>query len=77
LNWEKLSVIGRDRDSFKTLVDRKIRGQSETSGDLPSSVRQNINSRRENHALPMREVIALLGDCPRPRPPQHNSTGKH
>jgi hypothetical protein len=27
LNWEKLSVIGRDRDSFKTLVDRKIRGQ--------------------------------------------------
>jgi hypothetical protein len=25
LNWEKLHVIGRDRDSFKTLVDRKIR----------------------------------------------------
>jgi hypothetical protein len=25
MNWDKLLVIGRDRDSFKTLVGRKIR----------------------------------------------------
>ena len=25
MNWEKLPVIGRDRDSFKALVSRKIR----------------------------------------------------
>ena len=29
MNWEKLHLIGRDRvqDSFKTLVDRKVREQ--------------------------------------------------
>ena len=25
MNWDKLLVIGRDRDSFKALVSRKIR----------------------------------------------------
>jgi len=25
MNWDKLLVIGRDRDSFKALVGRKIR----------------------------------------------------
>ena len=31
-----------------------------TSGNLPSAVRQSIGSKRESHALPMPEVIALL-----------------
>jgi hypothetical protein len=33
---------------------------------LPSIVPQSISSKRETHALPMQEVIALLDDCPCP-----------
>jgi hypothetical protein len=46
-----------------------------TSGNLPSIVRQSISSKRETHALPMQEVIALLDECLCPL--LHDPAGKH
>ncbi len=57
MNWEKLLLIGRDRDTFKTLADCKIR---ERRRDERRLAREIISSKREAHALPMHEVIALL-----------------
>ena len=34
MNWDKLLVIGRDRDSFKALVGRKIRERRQTERQL-------------------------------------------
>jgi hypothetical protein len=75
MNWDKLPVIGRDRDSFKLSSVVRFANDVKTSGNLPSIVLQSISSKRETHALPMQEVIALLGDCPCPL--LHDPTGKH
>ena len=34
MNWDKLLVIGRDRDSFKALVGRKIRQRRQDERQL-------------------------------------------
>jgi hypothetical protein len=34
MNWDRLLVIGRDRDSFKTLVGRKIRERRQDERQL-------------------------------------------
>jgi hypothetical protein len=34
MNWDKLLVIGRDRDSFKALIDRKIRERRQDERQL-------------------------------------------
>jgi len=76
MHWEEppLNRSGSG-DSFKTLVDHKIRERRRDERRLLSIVPQNISSKRETPALPMHEIIALLDDCPCPQ--QHNSTGKH
>jgi len=75
MNSDKLLAIGRDRDSFKALIGRKIRERRKDERQLAEHRRQSISSKRETHALPMQEVIALLDDCP--CPPQHYSIVKH
>jgi hypothetical protein len=48
LNWEKLHLIGRDRDSFKTLVDRKIRerGRDERRLAEQRSTKHQLEARK-------------------------------
>jgi hypothetical protein len=47
MNWDKLLVIGRDRDSFKALVGRKIRERRRDE-------RQLAEHRTTKHQLPAR-----------------------
>ena len=47
MNWDKLLVIGRDRDSFKALVGRKIREQRQDE-------RQFAEHRTTKHQLQAR-----------------------
>ena len=48
LNWDKLHLIGRDRDSFKTLVDRKIRerGRDERQLAEQRSTKHQLQARK-------------------------------
>ena len=48
MNWDKLLVIGRDRDSFKALVGRKIREQRQDE-------RQFAEHRTTKHQLQARK----------------------
>jgi hypothetical protein len=52
MNWDKLLVIGRDRDSFKALVGRKIR---ERRGDE----RQLAEHRTTKHQLQARNSCVV------------------
>src|SRR5213079_3382359 len=48
MNWDKLLLIGRDRDSFKALVGRKIREQRQDE-------RQFAEHRTTKHQLQARK----------------------
>ena len=75
MNWDELLVIGRDRDSFKALVGRKIREQRHDE-------RQFAELRTTKHQLQARNSCVADARSYRvarrlPVPAAARSHGKH